>query len=96
MDGDILSLPREESDTYGEFEVVTPDPDEESLSHTDHVKEDSSFQNMEFQFSEDEFEFSNEEFKAPISPSLSKLQESYQCLDTSSDSEEKSFLLDPE
>ncbi|KAG2597855.1 hypothetical protein PVAP13_5KG305007 [Panicum virgatum] len=50
---------------------------------------------MEFQFLEDEFEFS-EEFKAPISPSSFKLQESYQCLDPFSDSEEKSFLLDPE
>jgi len=31
VDGDVSSLPREESDSYGEFEVVTPDPDEESL-----------------------------------------------------------------
>ena len=53
VDGDVSSLPKEESDAYGESEVVIPDPDEESLSHTDHVKEDSSFQNMEFQFSED-------------------------------------------
>ena len=44
---------------------------------------------MEFQFSEDEFE-------AFISPSSSDPQESYQCLDPFSDSEEKSFLLDPE
>ena len=34
-------------------------------------------------------------FKAPISPCPSKLQE-YQCLDPFSDSEETSFLLDPE
>ena len=73
IDGDISSSPIEESDAYGDSEVVTPDPDEESLSHTDHVKEDSSFQNMEFHFSEDKFEFSDEEFKAPISPSPSKL-----------------------
>ena len=96
VDGDVSSLPKEESDAYGESEVVTPDLDEESLSHTDHVKEDSSFQNMEFQFSEDEFEFSDEEFKAPISPSPSGLQDSYQCLYPFSDSEETSFLLDPE
>ena len=52
---------------------------------------------MEFQlFLENEFEFSNEEFKAPISPSSLKLKESYQCLDTISDSEETSFLLDLE
>ena len=52
---------------------------------------------MEFQlFLENEFEFSNEEFKAPISPSTSKLQESYQCLGPISDSEETCFLLDPE
>ena len=50
---------------------------------------------MEFQFSEDKFEFSDEEFKAPISPCPSELQE-YQCLDPFSDSEETSFLLDPE
>ena len=48
---------------------------------------------MELQFSEDEFEFSDEEFKASITPSSSK---SYQCLDLFGDSEEKSFLLDPE
>jgi len=96
VDGDISSSPIEESDAYGDFEVVNPNPDEESLSHTDHVKEVSSFHNMEFQFSEDEFEFSDEEFKAPISPSPSELQESYQCLDPFSDSEETSFLLDPE
>ena len=34
-------------------------------------------------------------FKAPISPCPSELQE-YQCLDPFSDSEETSFLLDPE
>ena len=51
---------------------------------------------MEFHFSKDKFEFSDDEFKAHISPSSSKLQESYQCLDTFSDSEETSFLLDPE
>ena len=96
VDGDISSSPIEESDAYGDFEVVTPNPDEESLSHTDHVKEDSSFQDMEFQFSENKFEFSDEEFKAPISPSPSELQESYQYLDPFSDSEETSFLLDPE
>jgi hypothetical protein len=95
VNGDISSSPIEESDAYGDSEVVTPDPDEESLSHTDHVKEDSSLQNMEFQFSEDKFEFSDEEFKALISPSPSELQESYQCLDPFSDSEETSFLLDP-
>ena len=96
VNGDISSSPIEESDAYGDSEVVTPDPDEESLSHTDHVKDDSSLQNMEFQFSEDKFEFSDEEFKALISPSPSELQESYQCLDPFSDSEETSFLLDPE
>ena len=31
VDGDISSSPREESDTYGESEVVIPDPDEEFL-----------------------------------------------------------------
>jgi len=93
---DVSSLPREESDVYGESEVVALDPKEESVPHTDQVNEDSSFQNMEFQFLEDEFEFSEEEFKAPISPSSFKLQESYQCLDPFGDSEEKSFLLDPE
>ena len=95
VDGDISSSPIGESDAYRDSEVVTPDPDEESLSHTDHVKEDSSLQNMEFQFSEDKFEFSDEEFKALISPSPSELQESYQCLDPFSDSKETSFLLDP-
>jgi hypothetical protein len=78
VDGDVSSSPREESDAYKESEVVTPDPEEESLSDTDQVKEDSSFHNLEFQFTEDEFVFSEEEFKAPISPSSSKLQESYQ------------------
>ena len=43
VNGDISSSPIEESDAYGDFEVVNPNPDEESLSHTDHVKEDSSF-----------------------------------------------------
>ena len=95
VDGVVSSLPREESDDYGESEVVTPDPDEEPLSDIDQVEEDSSFQHMEFHFSEDKFEFSDEEFKAPISPSPSELQE-YQCLDPFSDSEETSFLLDPE
>ena len=66
------------------------------MSETDQVKEDSSFPNMEFQFSEDEFEFFDEEFKASISSSSSKPQESYQCLDPFGDSEEKSFLLDLE
>ena len=66
------------------------------MSETDQVKEDSSFPNMEFQFSKDEFGFSDEEFKASISPSSSKPQESYQCLDPFGDSKEKSFLLDPE
>ena len=90
----MLQLPREESDAYGESEVVTPDPDKESLPNTDQGKEDSPFHNMEFQFSEDKYEFSDEEFKAPISPCPSELQE-YQCLDPFSDSEETSFLLDP-
>ena len=53
---------------------MTPDPYKESLFDTEQVKEDSSFPNMEFQFSEDVFEFSDEEFKAPIAPSSSKLQ----------------------
>ena len=75
---------------------MTPDPYKESLFDTEQVKEDSSFPNMEFQFSEDVFEFSDEEFKAPIAPSSSKLQETYQCLDPFCDSEEKTFLLDPE
>ena len=66
-----------------------------SCPKTDQEKEDSSFLNMEFHFSKDKFEFSDDEFKAHISPSSSKLQESYQCLDTFSDSEETSFL-DPE
>ena len=95
MDGDVSSSPREESDAYGESEVVTPDPNEESLPNTNQGKDDSPFHNMEFQFSEDKFEFSDEEFKAPISPCPSELQE-YQCLDPFSDSEETSFLLDPE
>ena len=95
VDGDFSSLPREESDAYGEFEVVTPDPNEESLPNTDQGKEDSPFHNMEFQFSEDKYEFSDEEFKAPISPCPSELQE-YQCLDPFGDSEETSFLLGPE
>ena len=82
VDGYVSSSSREESDAYGESEVVTTDPNEESLPNTDQGKEDSPFHNMEFQFSEDKFEFSDEEFKAPISPSTSKLQESYQCLDT--------------
>jgi hypothetical protein len=81
VDGDVSSLPREESDAYRESEVVTPDPEEESLSD---IK----------QFSEDEFEFSRDEFKAAISPSSSKQQDSYQGLDC--DPEEKSFLLDLE
>ena len=66
------------------------------MSETKQVKKDSSFPNMEFQFSEDKFGFSDEEFKASISPSSSDPQESYQCLDPSCYSEEKSFLLDPE
>jgi len=53
VDGDFSSLPREESDAYGEFEVVTPDPNEESLPNTDQGKEDSPFHNVEFQFSEE-------------------------------------------
>ena len=89
IDGDVSSLPKEESDADGEYEVVTPNPEEESLPKIDQVKEDSSFPNMEFQFSEDEFE-------ASISPSSSDPQESYQCLDPFGDSNEKSFLLDPE
>ena len=94
VDSDVPPLIREESDAYGESEVVPPDLDEESLSDTDQAKKDSSFQNMEFQFSEDEFEISDDEFKAPISPCPSELQE-YQCLDPFSDSEETYFLLDP-
>jgi len=43
VDGDISSSPIEESYAYGDSKVVTLNPDEESLSHTDHVKEDSSF-----------------------------------------------------
>ena len=74
MYGDVSSLPKEESDADGESEVVTPDPKEESLSETDQVMEDSSFPNMEFQFSEDEFEFSDEEYKASISPCTSDPQ----------------------
>ena len=93
---DVSSSPKEESDADGESKVVTPDPEGESLPKTDQVKEDSSFPNMEFQFSEDEFGFSDEEFKASISSSSSDPQESYQCLDPFCDSEEKSFLLDPE
>ena len=75
---------------------MTPDSEEESWSEIDQVKEDSSFPNMEFQFSKDEFEFFDEEFKCSISSSSSKPQESYQCLDPFGDSKEKSFLLDPE
>jgi thiamine pyrophosphokinase len=37
VDGDFSSLPREESDAYRESKVVTPDPDEKSLSDTDQV-----------------------------------------------------------
>ena len=48
VDGDVSSLPREESDAYGESEVVTPDPNEESLTNTDQGKEDSPFHNMKF------------------------------------------------
>ena len=81
VNGDVSSLPKEESDAYGESEVVTPDPNEES-PNTDQGKEDSPFHNMEFRFLEEAFEFFDEEFKAPISPSTSKLQESNQCLDT--------------
>ena len=95
-DGDVSSLPKEESEADGESEVVTPDSEEESWSEIDQVKEDSSFPNMEFQFSKDEFEFFDEEFKCSISSSSSKPQESYQCLDPFGDSKEKSFLLDPE
>ena len=43
VDSDVSSLPREESDSYGEFEIVTPDPDEESIPDTDQAKKDSSF-----------------------------------------------------
>jgi hypothetical protein len=43
VDGDVSSLPREESDAYRESEVVTPDPKLESLSDIEQVKEDSSF-----------------------------------------------------
>ena len=89
MYGDVSSSPKEESDADGESKVVTLDPEGESLPKTDQVKEDSSFPNMEFQFSEDEFELSNEEFKASISPSSSNVQESYQCLDPFGDSIEK-------
>jgi len=96
IDGDVSSLPKEESDADGEYEVVTPNPEEESLSETKQVKKDSSFPNMEFQFSEDKFGFSDEEFKVSISPSSSDPQESYQCLDPFGDFKEKSFLLDPE
>ena len=35
IDGDVSSLPKEESDADGESEVVTPNPEEESLSETD-------------------------------------------------------------
>ena len=65
------------------------------MPNTDQGKEDSPFHNVEFQFSEDKIELSDDEFKAPISPCPSELQE-YQCLDPFSDSEETSFLLDPE
>ena len=71
VDNDVSSLPREESEVYEESEVVTPDPEEESLFDNDQVKEDSSLPNMEFRFLEDEFEFLNEEFKAPVSLSSS-------------------------
>ena len=71
VDNDVSSLPREESEVYEESEVVTPDPEEESLSDNDQVKEDSSLPDMEFRFLEDEFEFLNEEFKAPVSLSSS-------------------------
>ena len=57
IDGDVSSLPKEESDADGESKVVTPDPEEESFPKIDEVKEDSIFPNMEFQFSKDEFEF---------------------------------------
>ena len=96
MYSDVSSSLKEESDADGKSEVVTTDPKEEPLSETDQVKKDSSFPNMEFQFSKDKFEFSDEEFKASISPSSSDPQESYQCLDPFCDSKEKSFLLDPE
>ena len=96
MYSDVSSSPKEESDADGEFKVVTPNLEEESLPRTNQVKEDSSFPNMEFQFSEDVFEFSDVEFKASLFPSSSDPHESYQCLDTFGDSEEKSFLLDPE
>ena len=84
IDGDVSSLPKEESDADGEYEVVTPNPEEESLPKIDQVMEDLSFPNME------------DEFEAFISPSSSDPQESYQCLDPFGDSKEKSFLLDPE
>ena len=84
IDGDVSSLPKEESDADGEYEVVTPNPEEESFPKIDQVMEDLSFPNME------------DEFEAFISPSSSDPQESYQCLDPFGDSEEKSFLLDPE
>ena len=96
IDSDVSSLPKEESDADGESKVVTPDPEGQSLPKTNQVKEDSSFPNMEFEFSEDKFEFSDEEFKASISSRSSDPQESYQCLDPFCDCEEKSFLLDPE
>jgi len=38
VDNDVSSLPREESEVYEESEVVTPDPEEESLSDNDQVK----------------------------------------------------------
>ena len=38
MYGDVSSSPKEESDADGESEVVTPDPDEESLPNTDQGK----------------------------------------------------------
>jgi hypothetical protein len=47
VDGDVSSSLRVESDVYIESEVVTPDPEEDSLSDTDQVKEDSSFHNLE-------------------------------------------------
>ena len=96
MYGDVSSSPKEESDADGESKIVTLDPEGESLPKTDQVKEDSSFPNMEFQFSENKFGFSDEEFKASISSSSSDPQESYQCLDRFGDSKEKSFLLDSE
>ena len=40
MYGDVSSSPKEESDADGESEVVTPNPEEESLFKTDQVKED--------------------------------------------------------